>query len=161
MDLTKKQERWINELTELWNFYDQRLKNFRINATTLRFFLLLTMTVASHRLIRGFLAQLNGGSNDNLDSKLRTLTETAINIQYILGEETDNRAKAYVLNGVASRINALDKIIGLLEQNNADAWAAINSIEGYKELRREKQLELSDLKARYWLLRIAVRKSVA
>ena len=37
--------------------------------------------VAAHRLIRGFIAQLKGGSNDNLQSKLRTLTEAFINVK--------------------------------------------------------------------------------
>ncbi len=149
MILSKKQERFLSQLEELWNFFDGSLMNSRLKTSNLRFFLLLTMTVASHRLIRGFLAQLRGGSNDNLESKLRTLMETALNIHYILGDETDDRAKAYILNGGASRVNALDKIIELLEQKKAEAWAAINSTEGYKELRKEKQQELSDLKARF------------
>ncbi len=152
MNLTKKQERWIKELEELWNFFDACLNSNSLKTHDLRLQLLLTQSVAAHRFIRGFLAPLRGGSNDNLESKLRTLIEIVINTHYILGDDTDGRASAYVLNGAASRINALDKIIGLLEQNNAEVWAAINSIESYKELKKEKEQELSALKAHFGIV---------
>jgi hypothetical protein len=64
MKLTKKQEGWIKEL---WNFFDEHLKNYSLKTNDLRYGLLLHMTVAVHRLIRGFLAQLKGGSNDYLE----------------------------------------------------------------------------------------------
>ena len=69
MRLSKKQERFLSQLEELWNFFDARLKNYSLESDDLRLKLLLTMTIAVHWLIRGFLAQLSGGSNDNLQSK--------------------------------------------------------------------------------------------
>src|SRR6266516_6483078 len=104
MKLSKKQERWIKQLEELWNFLDILLKSYKLKTHDLRLIVLLHLTVASHRLIRGFIAQLKGGSNDNLQSKLRTLTEATININYILSDETDNRAKAFILDSKRSRI---------------------------------------------------------
>src|SRR4051794_20295516 len=119
MKLSEKQQRWIKQLEELWDFFDKRLRNCSLKSDDLRFKLLLTTTIAVHRLIRGFLAQLRGGSNDNLQSKLRTLTEAFINVRYILSDDTDIRAKAFVLDSKKVCIKTLDKIIGLLEQERA------------------------------------------
>ncbi len=147
MKLSEKQERWIKQLEKLWNFFDARLNSNSLKSPELRLQILLTQSVAAHRLIIGFLAQLRGGSNDNFESKLRTLMEIVINTHYILGDDTEGRASSYVLNGATSRVNALKKIIELLEQDKANAWAAIHSTESYKELMKEKQQELFDLKA--------------
>src|ERR1700692_4084971 len=121
MKLSEKQERWIQQLEELWNFFYARLKNYSLKTNDLRFGLLLHMTVAVHRLIRGFLAQLKGGSNDFLESRLRTLVEAGININYILADETGNRARAFILDGTRSRLRALTRLLRLLEQKKAPA----------------------------------------
>jgi len=71
MILSKKQERLLNQLVKLWNFLDVRLKSYKLKTHDFRLIVLLNMTLAVHRLIRGFIAQLKGGSNDNLQSKLR------------------------------------------------------------------------------------------
>src|SRR5260370_11651363 len=127
MNLTNKQQRWTKELEELWNFFEARLKGYNLKTDDLRLKLLLALMVAAHRLIRGFIAQLKGGSNDNLESKLRTLTEATININYILSDETGNRAKAFILDGTKSQIKALGRIITLLEQDRAPAMAEVNT----------------------------------
>jgi hypothetical protein len=129
MKLSEKQKRWIKQLEELWKFFDARLKNYSLKTNDLRLGLLLNMTVAVHRLIRGFLAQLKGGSNDFLESRLRTLIEADININYILADETGNRARAFILDGKRSRITALKRILRLLEQKKAPAMAEVNTIE--------------------------------
>ena len=144
MKLTKKQHQWIKQLEDLWNFFDARLKNYSLKTSDLRLQLLLTLTVATHRLIRGFLAQLKGGSNDNLQSKLRTLTEALINVNYILSDDKDFRAKAFVLDSKKIRIRTLDKLIRLMEQEKASSMEAINSIESYKELRESLKQEVSE-----------------
>jgi len=144
MKLTKKQHQWIKQLEDLWNFFDARLKNYGLKTSDLRLQLLLTLTVATHRLIRGFLAQLKGGSNDNLQSKLRTLTEALINVNYILSDDKDFRAKAFVLDSKKIRIRTLDKLIRLMEQEKASSMEAINSIESYKELRESLKQEVSE-----------------
>jgi hypothetical protein len=143
MKLSEKQERWIQQLEELWNFFDARLKNYSLKTNDLRFGLLLHMTVAVHRLIRGFLAQLKGGSNDFLESRLRTLVEAGININYILADETGNRARAFILDGTRSRLTALKRIPRLLEQKKAPAMEEVNTIESYKELKLSLEQELS------------------
>ena len=144
MKLTKKQERWIKELEELWNFFDARLRNYSLRTSDLRLKLLLALTIAAHRLIRGFIAQLKGGSNDNLQSKLRTLTEAFINVKYILFDENDFRAKAFVLDSKKLRVRTLDKIIMLMEKERAPSMATINSLESYKELRDSLKQEVSE-----------------
>ena len=144
MNLTNKQQCWIKELEELWNFFDTRLKGYSLNSDDLRLKLLLTMTIAIHRLIRGFLAQLRGGSNDNLQSKLRTLTEAFINVRYILSDDTDSRAKAFVLDSKKIRIKRLNNIIRLVEQGEASSKAAVGSIESYIELRESLRQEVSE-----------------
>src|SRR5260370_16898043 len=142
MRLSKKQERFLSQLEELWNFFDARLKNYSLKTSDLRLGLLLTLTVAAHRLIRGFLAQLRGGSNDNLQSKLRTLTEALINVNYILSDDTDIRAKAFVLDSMRSRKTALYRIIGLLEREKAPSMAAVNTIENYRIMVSNLEQEL-------------------
>ncbi len=144
MKLTKKQERWIKELEELWNFFEARLKGYNLKTDDLRLKLLLALMVAAHRLIRGFIAQLKGGSNDNLQSKLRTLTEAFINVKYILSGENDFRAKAFILDSKKMRVRTLDKIIMLMEQEKAPSMAAINSLESYKELTESLKQEVSE-----------------
>src|SRR5437588_2110336 len=126
MRLSKKQERFLSQLEELWNFFDACLKNYSLKTSDLRLGLLLTLTVAAHRLIRGFLAQLRGGSNDNLQSKLRTLTEALINVNYILSDDKEIREKAFVLDSKKIRIRTLDKLIRLMEQERASSMEAIN-----------------------------------
>ena len=119
-------------------------KRFSTGCRDLRLKLLLTLTVAAHRLIRGFLAQLRGGSNDNLQSKLRTLTEAFINVNYILSDETDNRAKAFVLDSKRLSLRTLDKLIMLIEHEQASSMAAVSSIESYIELRDTLRQEVSE-----------------
>lgn len=144
MKLTKKQERWIKELEELWNFFEARLKGYSLKTDNLRLKLLLALMVAAHRLIRGFIAQLKGSSNDNLQSKLRTLTEAFINVKYILSSENDFRAKAFILDSKKMSVRTLDKIIMLLEQEKAPSMAAINPLESYKELRESLKQEVAE-----------------
>jgi hypothetical protein len=144
MNLTEKQQRWTKQLTELWSFFDARVNNHHLKTHDLRLKLLLTLTLAAHRLIRGFLAQLRGGSNDNLQSKLRTLTEACINIKYILSDEEGFRARAFVLDSDKKRLTTVDQLIVLMEQEKAPSMAAIASLENYIELRgtlREKIAE--------------------
>jgi hypothetical protein len=142
MKLSEKQAQWINQLEELWNFLDARLKSYKMKTHDLRLIVLLHMTVAAHRLIRGFLAQLKGGSNDNLQSNLRTLTEATINANYILADETDNRAKAFILDSTRSRIKVLERIINLLEQDRVPSMARVNSIENYRGMKSRLEQEL-------------------
>jgi hypothetical protein len=144
MKLSEKQERWIRQLEELWNFFDARLINYSLKTNDLRLGLLLHMTVAVHRLIRGFLAQLKGGSNDFLESRLRTLIEADININYILVDETGNRARAYIRDATRSRLTALKRILRLLEQKKAPSMAEVNMIESYKELKLSLEQTLSE-----------------
>ncbi len=148
MKLSKKQQRWIKQLEELWNFLDVRLRSYKLKTHDLRLIVLLQMTVAMHRIIRGFIAQLKGGSNDNLQSNLRTLTEATININYILSDDTDNSAKAFILDSKRSRITALGRLIKLLEQDRAPSMARANSIESYKELKLSLEQELSEQESR-------------
>jgi sugar/nucleoside kinase (ribokinase family) len=148
MKLSEKQERWIIELEDLWNFFEARLKSYKLKTHDFRLIVLLNMTLAVHRLIRGFMAQLKGGSNDGLQSYLRTLTETTININYILSDDTDNSAKAFILDSKRSRSKALGRIINLLEQDGAPSMARVNSIESYKKLKLRLEQELSEQESR-------------
>lgn len=144
MQLSENQEQWIKQLEELWIFFDARLKNFRLKTNDKRLGLLLHMTEAVHRLIRGFLAQLKGGSNDFLESRLRTLVEAFITINYILADKTDRRARVFMLNGTRSRHRAVKRIVQLLEQHKAPAMAAVNTLENYKELQLSLEREISE-----------------
>ncbi len=150
MKLTKKQEGWIKELEELWNFFDERLKNYSLKTNDLRYGLLLHMTVAVHRLIRGFLAQLKGGSNDYLESRLRAMVEADININYILADETGNRARAFILDGTRSRLRALTRLLRLLEQKKAPAMEEVNTIEDYKKQKLSLEQELAGKEHLKW-----------
>jgi hypothetical protein len=142
MNLTKKQERWIKELEGLWNFFHERLKDYSLETGDLRFGLLLNMTVMVHRLIRGFLAQLQGGSNDFLESRLRAMLEADITITYILADETGNRARAFILDAKRSRLRVLTRLLRLLEQKKAPAMEEVNTIESYKQLKQSLEQEL-------------------
>jgi hypothetical protein len=144
MNLTEKQQRWIKQLEELWNFFDTRLNNHSSNIRDLRLKLLLALTVATHRLIRGFLAQLIGESNDNLQSKLRTLTEAFINVNYILSDENDFRARAFLLDSKILSRRTVDKIITLMEQDKASSMASVSSIESFREIRDSLRQEISE-----------------
>jgi len=144
----KKGRSIAKQLEELWNFLDVRLRSYKLKTHDLRLIVLLQMTVAMHRIIRGFIAQLKGGSNDNLQSNLRTLTEATININYILSDDTDNSAKAFILDSKRSRITALGRLIKLLEQDRAPSMARVNSIESYKELKLSLEQELSEQESR-------------
>ncbi len=143
MNLTKKQERWIKELEELWNFFHECLKGYSLETSDLRFGLLLNMTVMVHRLIRGFLAQLKGDSNDFLESRLRAMVEADFTITYILADETGNRARAFILDAKRSRLRALTRILRLLEQKKTPAMEEVNTIENYKKLKLSLEQELS------------------
>jgi len=148
MRLSKKQERFLSQLEELWNFFDARLKNYKPRNNNFRLLMLLHMTLAVHRLIRGFIALLKGGANDYLQIYLRTLAEATININYILSDTTDNSAKAFILDSKKSRIQALGRIIRLLEQERASSMARVNSIESYKDLKSSLEQELEEQKSR-------------
>jgi hypothetical protein len=100
--------------------------------------------VAAHRLIRGFLAQLRGSSNDKLQSKLRTLTEAFINVNYILSDENDFRARSFVLDSKRLSLRAVDKLIMLMEQDKASSMAAFGSIESLMELKDNLRQEISE-----------------
>ncbi len=144
MQLSEKQELWIKQLEDLWNFLDARLDNYSLKTNDLRLGLLLHMMVGVHRLIRGFLAQLKGGSNDFLESRLRTLVEATININYILADETGKRARAFILDATRSRLTAVKRILRLLEQKNAPSMAEVNTIESYRALKLSLEQELSE-----------------
>lgn len=144
MILSKKQERLLNQLVKLWSFLDVRLKSYKLKTHDFRLIVLLNMTLAVHRLIRGFIAQLKGGSNDNLQSKLRILTEAIININYILSDETDKSAKAFILDSKRSRIKVLNRLINLLEQDRVPSMAQVNSIENYRNMKLSLEQELSE-----------------
>lgn len=142
MNLTENQERWIKELEELWNFFHDRLKGYSLETNDLRFGLLLNMTIMVHRLIRGFLAQLKGGSNDFLESRLRAMVEASITITYVLADETGNRARAFILDAKKSRLRMLTRLIRLLEEKKAPAMEEVNTIENYKQLKLSLEQEL-------------------
>lgn len=143
MNLTKKQEKWFKELEELWNFFHERLTGYSLETNDLRFGLLLNMTVMGHRLIRGFLAQIKGGSNDFLESRLRAIVEANITITYILDDETGNRARAFILDAKRSRLRMLIRLLRLLEQKKAPAMEEVNTIENYKQLKLNLEQELA------------------
>lgn len=148
MELSQKQERFLSQLEELWSFFDACLKNCKPTNHNFRPLMLLHVTLAVHRLIRGFIAQLKGGSNDGLQIYLRTLTEATININYIMSDTTDNSAKAFILDSKRSRIQVLGRIIHLLEQDRASSMARVNSLESYQELKLSLEQELSEQESR-------------
>lgn len=144
MNLTQQQERWIQELEDLWTFFHKRLEGYRLRTNDLRFGLLLNMTVMVHRHVRGLLAQLKGGSNDFLESRLRAIIEASITITYILADETGDRARAFALDAKRSRFRMLTRLLRLLEQNKAPAMEAVNTIEKYKELKLSLEQDLAE-----------------
>jgi hypothetical protein len=144
MELSKKQQKWFKQLEDLWNFVDTRLNNYDLSTKDLRFVVLFHMTGATHRIIRGFIAQLKEGSNDDVESKLRTLNEATININYILADETGNRAKAFLINGTRSRLSAIRRILDLLRKEKAPAMAEVANIKKYERLQSNLEKEISD-----------------
>jgi hypothetical protein len=78
------------------------------------------------------------------------MVEADININYILADETGNRARAFILDGTRSRLGALTRLLRLLEQKKAPAMEEVNTIEDYKKQNLSLEQELAGKEHLKW-----------
>lgn len=115
----------------------------------LRLLVLISITAGIHRLVRGILAEIQGNSIDCLDLVTRSFVEALINVKYILEDDTEMRARAYIVQDNKDRITALKRLIPLLETQNAPAMAKVTDAEKCKKLQKEIEAELTELETQH------------
>lgn len=140
----------FQKLENLWNVVNKEIgeKNLETNGD-LRLYTLTSITAAVHRLIRGVIAQINNGSIDGVEILARTVTEGMINVKYILEDQTQMRAHAYITDDIVDRIKSLNRLIPLFEKNKAPGFIGIADAEKYKGLKKTLEKELSESYEKY------------
>lgn len=130
------------KLDKLWQTVNSQLINDHINLRDeLRFLVLMSITGAIHRLVRGILTEIKGGSVDGLDLMSRSIIEGLITVKYVIEDDTQMRSNAYIAHDHTDRINALKRLIPISEKqkNSTDT-------KNYKQLLAQLEKELTDLK---------------
>ena len=140
----------FRKLESLWNFVDSKISRQTIDhKNDLRLLILASVTAATHRLIRGVIAQINSGSVDGMDILTRSLIEGMINIKYIIEDNTQMRARAYIVADYSDRIKSLKRLIPLLEQEKAPGMATVTDDKHYKNLQSQLEKELLEFQEEY------------
>lgn len=148
--LTTEARDILGKLEELWNFANSATQGHTIQwQSDLRRVILMSMTGAFHRTIRAILSEIRGGSVDGLDSHVRSLVEGLINTKYIIEDNTQMRARAYIAHDHRDRIAELRRLIPLLERNAAPGMATATDAERYRNLLAQLEQELNQTEAQY------------
>ena len=143
-------EKTFKRLEQLWDFVDSTISKQTISTNNdLRLLVLASITTATHRLIRGVIAQIKNLYIDGVDILTRSLAEGLINVKYIIEDETQMRARAYIVADHIDRINSLKRLISLLEQKKAPGMATVTDAERYKMLKSQLETELLGFKNQY------------
>jgi len=115
----------------------------------LRLLMLASNTAAMHRIARAVVVGIRGGSVDGIDILTRSIVEGLINTKYILEDETQMRTRAYITHDYKDRIEALGRLIPLLERGVTKGMAMVTDAERYKKLKYSLESELKQLEKKF------------
>ncbi len=140
----------VQRLEDLWNLGDEKMtgQHFQTN-NDLRNVLLLQFSAAASRTTQAALTQIKNGTMHSLDFLLRPLIEGVITYKWILGDPTQMRARAYIVDDIRSRLANIRRLIPLLERNQAPGMATVTDATRYRELEAQLVTELRDFETRY------------
>lgn len=153
--LTPPQRRALRQLQKLHSWAQQTLAAHPINDDDLRHVVLFQFAGASHRLIRALIAEVKGGSSDNISSIMRALIEILINTKYILSTNDDTRARAFIFDDVRTRVRLCNKMIGVMSSGKADSMSSISTLESWQSDKDRLSQELAELESRWGRANIA------
>jgi hypothetical protein len=149
LPLTQSQRRLIRQLDELWNWADTKLSGHPLPEDDLRLTVLFQLSGATHRLVRAIIAQVWGGSVDGLEGRMRSMIEALINIRYILAEQKDTRARAFIVDDQRSRRKVCNWMIPLMANGKAPSMALNITLDFWKNQEAKLAEELADLESHY------------
>lgn len=140
----------LDKVESLWKYADTATQGHTIQwQGDLRRVILMQMTGAFHRTIRAILAEIRGGSVDGLDSHTRSIVEGLISTKYILEDDTQMRARAFIAHDHRDRISSLRRLIPLLDRNAAPGMATVTDAQRYRNLLAQLEQELIQTEAQY------------
>lgn len=136
----------VEQLRSLWKFSEDEMrgKDFQTK-NDLRFIILLQITSAASRIVSSVLGQVDGGSFYNFEMLLRPLVEGIINYKYIKEDETQMRARAFIVNDLGSRIANVRK----MTTSPYVSSIPLQDIEGYKRLMTQLEAEKQEMIQQY------------
>ncbi len=145
LPLTRDQRRLLRQLDELWNWGDKALSGRPLPTTDFRLTILFQLTGATHRLVRGLIAQIRGGSVDGLEGTIRRMIEALITVKYILGEDSQDRAIAFIADDVRSRRSMCERILALMKKNKAPVMSLDTTEQDWRDHLHRLSAELKRL----------------
>lgn len=148
--LNHESETLFKKLQELWEHIDSALSGRTLLSNNdLRLVILASVIGATHRIIRAIITQIKNGSVDGIDILVRSLVEGLINVKYIIEDETQMRARAYIVDDLRDRLSSIKRLIPMLEQGTARGMATVTDTDRYRQLQQQLQQERQDLINRY------------
>lgn len=140
----KEMRAWMFRLQELLTWAELQFANHPLPDD------LVGMVIAQqaggvHRLARAVLAQIRGGSSDQLESRMRALVESAINVRYILAGDSEARALAFVNADVVNQKTIANHFASLLRRNRAPSMAQVTTVEFWDGHAARLQKELAEI----------------
>jgi hypothetical protein len=148
LPLTKSQRRLLRRLDELLTWGEIQLSGHPL-PDDLPLNVLAQLTGAMHRMSRGILAQVRGGSVDGLEGMVRSMIEALISIRYIFADQTEARALAFVVDDIRSRKRMARRVVGLMDKGKAPSMASISTIDGWRQAEAKLTRELAQMETRY------------
>lgn len=140
----------LQKLEALWNYADRTLGSQSFaSKNDLRLVILSSVTAAIHRLTKSTMVQLKGGSTAGLDTILRSCGEGLINVKYILEDETQMRARAYIIDDHRDRITSIERLIPFFKEREELSLTTSADSERLKKLQDQLKQELSDFESKY------------
>ncbi len=136
-------------LKELHTFFSGVISNKKFHAKDLRFLMLMSISIATHKLVYGVITLVEENSPDEADILLRTIVEGFINLKYIFEDESLMRVRAFVVNDHKDRIKTLNKLIRLLKDKKAPGMATVTNVDRYEQLKVQIEAELNEFETQF------------
>ena len=150
LKLPEQSKPLVEQLDKLWQFSEtgMRGKTFETGGD-LRKIILLQITAAVSRTIHSALTQIKGESFYGLDFLLRPIVEGLINYKYIKEDETQMRARAFIMDDIRTRLADIRRLIPLLDRGQAPGMATVTDAGRYRQLETRLLQEQTDLNNQY------------
>lgn len=146
LELPEESKPLVKKLEDLWQLSETTMRGQTFQTENdLRKIILLQITGAVSRTVHSALTQIRGNSFYGLDFLLRPIVEGLINYKYIKEDETQMRARAFIMDDIRTRLANIRRLIPILERNPVPGRDTVTEAEQYRQLESQLVQEQTEL----------------